>query len=165
MEKAAVAVTRFLAILDLPVGLFAIVVGLITAVRLLPRAGTPMPVDFGLVERIAVGLCGGVAFLGFFGLVETIVTRRPDFPPLAVLFAVCIMTLSWPAFAWKSHWRGAAEGVATICVAVAAILSGFTIGFMFVPLVVLMIWVCFLRLFGAFRDARGGATGRVDSPV
>jgi hypothetical protein len=163
VEKAAVAVVRFLAILDLPVSLFAILVGLITAVRSALRSD--VAVDFGLVERIAVGLCGGVAFLGFFGLIETLVTRRPDFPPLAMVFAVCILALSWPAFAWKSRWRGVAEGVATICVAIAAILSGFTIGFMFVPLVLLMIWVCFLRLFAPFRDARGGASARVDSPV
>ncbi len=163
MEKAAVAVVRFLAILDLPVSLFAILVGLITAVRSALRSD--VAVDFGLVERIAVGLCGGVAFLGFFGLIETLVTRRPDFPPLAMVFAVCILALSWPAFAWKSRWRGVAEGVATICVAIAAILSGFTIGFMFVPLVLLMIWVCFLRLFAPFRDPRGGASARVDSPV
>ena len=126
MEKAAVAVVRFLAILDLPVSLFAILVGLITAVRSALRSD--VAVDFGLVERIAVGLCGGVAFLGFFGLIETLVTRRPDFPPLAMVFAVCILALSWPAFAWKSRWRGVAEGVATICVAIAAILlSGLAI--------------------------------------
>ena len=165
MEKAAIGVIRFLVILDLPVSLFAIVVGLVTAVRSALRSDATVPAYLGLVERIAVGLCGGVAFLGFFGLVETVLTRRPDFPPLAIVFAICILALSWPAFAWKSRWRGAAEGVATICVATAAILSGFTIGFMFVPLVLLMIWVCFLRLFAAFREARGGVTARVDSPV
>lgn len=165
MEKAAVGAIKFLVVLDLPVSLFAIVVGSITAVRSALRTPAGVSVDLGLVERIAVGLCGGVAFLGFFGLVETVVTRRPDLPPLAIVFAICVLALSWPAFAWKSRWRGLAEGVATICVAIAAILSGFTIGFMFVPLVLLMIWVCFLRLFAAFREARGGVTARVDSPV
>ena len=163
MEEGAVGVARFLAVLDLPLGLVAIVIGLLTAIRTIPGPGTPPVPDLGLVERIAVGLCAGVAVLGLLGTLETVLLRRPDFPPLAILFALSILACGWPALAWKSRWRGAAEGGATVFIAVAAILSGFTIGFMFVPLVALMIWVCVLRLFGRFRRASDVTSSRVDS--
>ena len=165
MEEGAVGVARFLAILDLPLGLLGIVAGLITAVRLIPHPGVVAAPDLGVVERVAVGLCAGVAILGFIGTVETLLLRRPDFPPLAIAFAAAVILCSLPALFWRSRWRGAAEGAATVFISVAAILSGFSIGFMFVPLVALMIWVCFLRLFRAFRVARGGVASRVDSDI
>jgi len=146
MEEGAIGLARFLAILDLPVGLIGIGLGLFTAVRLVPRAASQALPETGLVERIAVGLCAGVAMLGVLGTIESVFTRRPDFPPLAVLFAVAVILSGLPALAWKSPWRGAAEGVATASIASAAILSGFSIGFFFVPLVILMIWVCIQRL-------------------
>jgi ribose/xylose/arabinose/galactoside ABC-type transport system permease subunit len=146
MEEGAIGPARFLTVLDLPVGLIAIVVGLFTAVRLVPRAATQDLPEIGVVERIAVGLCAGVAMLGVLGTIEGVFTRRPDFPPLAVLFAVAIILCGLPAIAWKSRWRGVAEGVATVSIACAAILAGFSIGFLFVPLVILMICVCVLRL-------------------
>lgn len=163
MEEGAVGVARFLAVLDLPVSLVAIVVGLVTAIRMIPVPGTLPVADLGLVERIAVGLCAGVAVLGLLGLLETVLTKRPDFPPLAMLFAASILGCGWPALAWKSRWRGVAEGAATVFIAVAAILSGFSIGFMFVPLVALMIWVCVLRLFRRFRRLGVATSSRVDS--
>ena len=146
MEESALRLSQFLTVLDLPVGLIGIVIGLFTAVRLVPRVAPPRLADIGLVERIAVGLCAGVAMLGFLGTIETVFTKRPDFPPLAVLFAVAIILCGLPAIAWKSRWRGVAEGVCTVSISCAAILSGFSIGFFFVPLVILMIWVCVLRI-------------------
>lgn len=163
MEEGAVSVVRLLAVLDLPLGLIGIVIGLITSIRMIPTAGTLPLADLGLVERIAVGLCGGVAVLGLLGLLETVLTKRPDFPPLAMLFAASILGCGWPALAWRSRWRGVAEGAATVFIAVAAILSGFSIGFMFVPLVALMIWVCVLRLFRRFRRVTEATSSRVDS--
>jgi hypothetical protein len=163
VEEGAVSLARLLAILDLPVGLLAIVIGFLTAARSIPAARAALVPDLGLVERIAVGLCAGVAVLGVLGTVETLVLRRPDFPPLAMLVAAAIIACGWPALAWKSHWRGVAEGAATVFMAVAAILTGFTIGFMFVPLVALMIWVCVLRLFRLFRRPDGATSARVDS--
>ena len=146
MEEIPLRLSHFLTALDLPVGLIAIVVGLFTAVRLAPRAATQDLPDVGLIKRIAVGLFAGVAMLGILGTIESVFTRRPDFPPLAVLFATTIILCGLPAIAWKSGWRGVAEGVATVSIACAAILAGFSIGFLFVPLVILMIWVCILRL-------------------
>ena len=147
MEEIPLRLSYFLTALDLPVGLIGIAVGLFTAARLAPRRGSVSYVtDAGLVERIAVGLCAGVAMLGFLGTIETVFTKRPDFPPLAVLFSVAVISCVLPALTWRSPWRGFAEGVATISIAFAAILSGFSIGFLFVPLVLLMIWVCVVRL-------------------
>lgn len=153
MEEGALRLTQFLTVLDLPVGLLGIAVGLYTAVRLVPRAASPYLAEVGLVERIAVGLCAGVAMLGFLGTIESVFTRRPDFPPLAVAFAVAVILCALPALAWRSRWRGVAEGVGTVSISIAAILSGFSIGFFFVPLGILMIWVCVLRLRIAARSS------------
>jgi hypothetical protein len=164
MEEGALAVARFLAVLDLPLGLVAIVVGLLTAIVQIPRASLASLPDVGRIERIAVGLGGGVAMLGLIGAVETVLFRgRPDFSLVAMVFVASVALCGLPAVVWRSRWRGAAEGVATVAVALVAILSGFTIGFMFVPLVALMLWVCFLRLFHAFRAMRGIPPTRVDS--
>src|SRR6266487_5341228 len=107
MEEIPLRLSYFLTALDLPVGLIGIAVGLFTSARLAPRRGSvPYVTDAGLVERIAVGLCAGVAMLGFLGTIETVFTKRPDFPPLAMLFAVAILLCSLPAVLWKSRWRG-----------------------------------------------------------
>ncbi|HJQ12656.1 MAG TPA: hypothetical protein VJ840_16605 [Gemmatimonadaceae bacterium] len=137
--------------LDLPVSLIGIAFGLVTAVRFLLR-NPRTHFEGGVVERVAVGLLGGVAALGLLGLVESFRTQRPDFPPLAAAFTVAILFCGLPALLWKSRWRVVAEGIATISVSVAAILSGFSIGFLFVPLVILMIGVCFARLRAAYRS-------------
>ena len=156
MEEGAVRLARFLAVLDLPVGTLGIAVGLFAAVRLAPRVGSPFSQGAGLVERIAVGLCAGVAMLGLLGTIETVFTRSPGFPPLAIMFVVAILLCGLPAVAWKSRWRGVAEGVATVSISTAAILSGFSIGFLFVPVVLLMIWVCVLQLRIASRSSTKG---------
>jgi hypothetical protein len=163
VEEGAVGFAHILAVLDLPLGLLAILVGLSTVVRFIPHQGSAALLDLGLVERIAVGLCAGVAMLGVLGTLETVLVRRPDFPPLAILFAAAVISCGWPAVAWRSRWRAVAEGAATVCLALAAILSGFTIGFMFVPLVALMVWVCVLRFFLTFRRVSGETPRRVDS--
>lgn len=146
-----VYVVRFLQLLDLPVSILAILIGLLTAIRFLLR-NPRTNFDGGLVERLTVGLCGGVAALGLLGLVESFRTVRPDFPPLAAAFTVAILFCGLPAILWKSRWRVVAEGIATVSIATAAILSGFSIGFLLVPLVILMMWVCFARLRAAYRS-------------
>ena len=152
MEEGAIRFTQFLAMLDLPVSLIGMAVGLFAAVRLIPRGVLPDLSGGGLAERIGVGLCAGVSVLGLLGTVETFLTRRPDFPPLAVMFVVVIILSGLPAVIWRSPWRGSAEGVATMAISAAAILSGFSIGFLFVPLVILMICVCVLHLRVSFRS-------------
>ena len=153
MEEGAVGVAQFLSLIGRPVALLGIVVGLVTAVGLVPRVGLPDSWKGSLVEKIAVGLCGGVAVLGLLGTIETLLPKRPDFPPLSVLFAVAIILTGLPAVAWKSRWRGVAEGIATISLATAAILTGLSIGFLFVPLLILMIWVCVARVRTTLRSS------------
>ena len=151
MEEGALGIVRFLQFLILPVGVVGIAVGLFTAVRFLLRNPRTRH-DAGIVEALAVGLCGGVAALGILGLIESFRTVRPDFPPLAAAFTVAVLFCGLPAILWKSRWRVVAEGIATLSIAVAAILAGFSIGFLLVPLVLLMIWVCFARLRAAYRS-------------
>jgi hypothetical protein len=151
MEESALGIARFLQLLLLPVGVVGIAVGLFTAVRFLLRNPRTRH-DAGVVEALAVGLCGGVAALGILGLVESFRSVRPDFPPLAAAFTVAVLFCGLPAILWKSRWRVVAEGIGTLSLSVASILSGFSIGFLLVPLVLLMIWVCFARLRAAYRS-------------
>jgi hypothetical protein len=90
--------------------------------------------------------------LGLLGTIQTFFPRRPDFHPLSILFAVAIILSGAPAVAWKSRWRGVAEGVATMSIATATLLTGLSIGFLFVPFVILMIWVCVLHLRTSLRS-------------
>jgi hypothetical protein len=151
MEEGALGVVRFLQLLIVPVGVVGIAVGLFTAIRFLLR-NPRTKYESGWVEALAIGLCGGVAALGLLGLVESFRTARPDFPPLAAAFTVAILFCGLPAVLWKSRWRAVAEGLATLAVAVAAILAAFSIGFLLVPLTVLMIWVCYTRLRAAYKS-------------
>lgn len=151
MEEGALGVARFLQLLVLPVGVAGIAVGLFTAVRFLLR-NPRVRHNAGVVEALAVGLCGGVAALGILGLVESFRSVRPDFPPLAAAFTVAILFCGLPAILWKSRWRVVAEGIATLSLSVGSILSGFSIGFLMVPLMMLMIWVCYARLRAAYRS-------------
>ena len=152
MEEGAVGLAQLLSFIGRPVALLGIVVGLVAAVGLVPRVGLPDSWKGSLVEKIAVGLCGGVAVLGLLGTIETLLPRKPDFPLRSVLFAVAIILTGLPAVAWKSRWRGVAEGIATISLATAAILTGLSIGFLFVPLLILMIWVCVARVRTTLRS-------------
>ena len=151
MEESALGIARLMQLLVLPVGIAGIVVGLFTAVRFLLRNPRTRH-DAGFVEAAAVGLCGGVAALGILGLFESFRSVRPDFPPLAAAFTVAILFCGLPAVLWKSRWRVVAEGIGTVALSVGSILSGFSIGFLLVPLVLLMIWVCYARLRAAYRS-------------
>ena len=102
--------------------------------------------------------------LGLIGTIETFFPKLPDFRWPSVVFAVAIILSGLPAVVWKSRWRGVAEGVGTASIATAAILTGLSIGFLFVPLVILMIWVCVVHLRVAFESRMKRDPHRVDSP-
>lgn len=161
MEEAALEVTGFLVRLIWPTGLIAVCVGLVTlGVAIFPpkKARAGGRIIFGgqvpgnrtpVAERIAVGLCAPIALLGLVVAVQTVRLRTPSEPayrPLSVLFVVATIVMGLPAVLWKTRLRWAAEGLATIALAVASILAGFSIGFIFVPLTVLMIWICVRHL-------------------
>jgi hypothetical protein len=173
MEEAAVGV---LVRLIWPIGLIAVCVGLVTlGVAIFPpkKARTRGSIIFGgnvpgnrspIAERIAVGLCTPISLLGLVVAFQTVRLRTPSEPayrPLSVLFVVATIVMGLPAVLWKTRLRLAAEGLATIALAIASILAGFSIGFAFVPLTVLMIWICVQHLRaidnspGADRAASG----------
>ncbi|HUQ48779.1 MAG TPA: hypothetical protein VM053_11165 [Gemmatimonadaceae bacterium] len=136
---------QLLTMLDLPVSLGGIVIGLITVV-VRPGLHRADLLAATSLERVGVGLCVAVAALGLFGFGEATVRRGAELPPLAVLFTAMIFLLATPGFLWRTRWRGVGEGVATIAVSVAAILAGFSMGFLLVPLVILMITICIQAL-------------------
>ena len=141
MEEGAIGFTQFLAVLDLPVSLGGIAIGLITVVAH-PGFHRSDLLAATTLERLGVGLCVAVAALGLFGFGETTVRRGIGLAPLAALFTAMIFLLAAPGMLWRTRWRGVGEGVATIAISVAAILAGFSIGFLFVPLVILMMCIC-----------------------
>ena len=161
MENAAIEGARFLVRLIFPIGLLAVCVGLVTlGAALFPpkKVRTGGRIFFGgllrgnrssRVERIAVGICAAIALLGLVIAVQTIRLRAPSDPPywsLSVLLVGATIVMGPPAILWKTPLRWAAEGLATVALAVASALTGFSIGFAFVPLTVLMIWVCIQHL-------------------
>jgi hypothetical protein len=139
--EGAIGVAQLLTLLDLPVSLGGILIGLMTVVAR-PGVNRSDLSAASAFERVGVGLCVGVAALGLFGFGETMLRRGPDLSPLAVLFTAAILLLATPGFLWRTRWREVGEGVATIAVSVAAILAGFSMGFLLVPLVVLMMCIC-----------------------
>jgi uncharacterized membrane protein YfcA len=147
MEESALVIARLLTVLDLPVAIAAALIGLITTVRgVVTRVANR---DEGTrAERVAVGLCMALSLLGVIGVALSLLRRTPLPTFLAGVFAAAVIIAGLPALVWRTKWRTSAEGIATIAVGAAAFLSGFTIGFLFVPLVLLMCWVCvdsFLR--------------------
>lgn len=161
MEEAALAVSHFLVRLILPIGVIAACVGIVTigvAVVRARRPGSGGGIIPGhdnrgprssIAERIAVGLCAPVSLLSLIIVFQTLRLRNASdgaFRPLSVLLVVATIAMGLPAVLWKTRLRLAAEGLATIALAVASALTGFSIGFIFAPLTLLMLWVCVQRL-------------------
>ncbi len=167
MEEASLRVIHLLVRAIIPSGLIAAIVGVAmigSALVKPPAASESRRVErrieeneqTDMLEKIAVALCALVALLGVVAVVQTIRYRHgsPAYPPLAILLSGALLTLSLPAFLWRTRLRLLGEGVATIAVAVVAFLSGFTMGFLFVPLVLLMTFVCLRHLFHRFARSQ-----------
>ena len=147
----------------IPGALIAVIVGLAMIANALlmwrdvgGASGLDRDVEEGepahLSEKIAVTLCGGVAVIGLVAVVQIIRYGQGSQPYrlLPILFAGALLILSLPAVLWRTRLRLLGEGVATIALAVASFLTGFSIGLLFVPLVLLMTWVCLRHLFHRF---------------
>ena len=159
MEERTVAVTVFLTGLIIPISLGAAVLGTLTIVRGLSGFGNPRypdlaakgePAAFGraansLLEPVAAGLCATAAVVLILVLGVN-VGRSGRASPWTAFLLLMILLLPAPAILWKTRYRVASEGIATIAIAVIAILTGFSIGFLFVPVVVLMILLCISQL-------------------
>jgi hypothetical protein len=159
MEEAALGISHFLVRLIIPIGVLAVCVGLVTLVVMTfpPKNmrvggsvffGGPLRTPAPIVERIAVGLSTPIPILGLIAIVQSVRLRNPGEPvlwlPLALAVAAILVGL--PAVLWKTRLRFAAEGLATIGLAAASVLTGFSIGFLFVPLTLLMMWTCLQNL-------------------
>jgi hypothetical protein len=163
MEEAALAgVVWLLFRLLFPVSGIAVCVGIVTlAVAIFPPKkvrvrgrifldGPPPRNPAPIVERIAVGLCAPLPILGLIVIVHSIGWRTPGSPfflrwPEKVA-VVATLVLGLPAILWTTRLRIAAEGLATIALGVVSVLTGMSIGILFVPLTVLMIWTCVRHL-------------------
>ena len=173
MEDAAIGVTQFLVRLIFPLailgalfGLGLMASGIVTVARYSEARsssamGLERPKTFAS-EKISVGIC---ASLGILGLIALIVNFRRNLPPngWSALLVAFLTLLGTPALLWKSRWRVFAEGIATAALAGVSVLTGFSIGFAFVPLLVVMIWVSLRHLLLASRRSLPGAASRVDS--
>jgi hypothetical protein len=163
MEEAAVTIMGSLARAIIPSAVLGAIVGLAAIVIALPslcdaeerrqfnrgsREVEPKPMS----EKVAVSSCAVVAALGLVA-VARIIRYSPDnrgYLSVSVAFAVALLSLALPAFLWRTRLLLLGEGVATIALALAAFLTGFSIGLLFVPLVLLMTWVCLRHLFHHF---------------
>lgn len=159
MEEGALSVTVFLTGLIIPISLGAVILGILTVVKGLGgfgglryrEAGPEREAASGragnsILERAAAGSCGAVALILILVLGVNIGWSGRSASPLTVVLVVFILLLAAPAILWSTRYRTVAEGIATIAIAGIAILTGFSIGFLFVPVVVLMIWLCISQL-------------------
>jgi hypothetical protein len=147
---------QFLVRLVFPIGLIAIGLGVLTvgvtgvAAAREKRGNAEIRVQSSsMIERVVVGICAAVSSLGLVAAVQIIrLSRisRPAFPPLGVLFAATLLVLALPAILWDTQFRKVTEGLALIALGAAAILGMWSIGFLFLPLVVAMAWVCVRHL-------------------
>jgi len=159
MEERTVALTVFLTGLIIPIGLGAAVLGILTMVRGLGGFGDTRHPDIvakrepaasrhagnSLLERVAAGLCATAAVV-LIVVLGVNLGRSGRASPWTAVLLLMILLLPAPIVLWNTRYRVASEGIATIAIAVIAILTGFSIGFLFVPVVMLMIWLCISQL-------------------
>lgn len=157
MEQLWMTVARTLNVVRVPLCLAAALLGLILLGMSLARrrresrphdsspSEGPEPQRLGssLVERLAVGICAAIALAGITAIVVQAI-RRPSLwhPVLLVLYVF----LGAPALLWRTTWRLSAEASATVMLAALTFITGFSIGFLIVPPLALMMWVCFRHL-------------------
>ena len=152
MEEASVDAIQFLVLSVWPIGLIAIGLGVLTvgftgfaAGRAKSANGETGLPSSSTVERIVVGLCAAASSLGLVVAVQIIRLSRvslPRFPLTGVLLAASLLLLALPALLWETRFRWVAEGFALMALGTTAILGMWSIGFLFLPLLVPMVWVC-----------------------
>lgn len=174
MEDAVIGVTQFLVRLIFPLAILGALFGLglmgseiVTFARYSGgRSGSATRSERAkpfASEKISVGICATLGFLGLIALIMN--SARRNLPPSrwsALLFGLLIL-LATPAMLWKSHWRVFMEGIATVTLAGVSVLTGFSIGFVFVPLLAVMIWVSLRHLLLASWRSLPRTARRVDS--
>jgi hypothetical protein len=161
MEEGTLAASTFLTWLILPISAVAWLVGFFTTVkglrsRLGPDIGEVIIVGRdadgserrgSVPERVAAGLCVTLSVTLPLLLAVAAVragARAGDWVGILLLIAI-FFVLAAPAALWNTRYRMAGEGIATMALATIAPVAGF-IGLLFLPVVVLMIWVCIGKL-------------------
>ncbi len=176
MNAIVPTVVRFLAALVIPIAVVTTVFGLLLIGKStrgltrrrsvqnapFPSPGLSPPTESGStdMERVAVGLCALLALAGVAGLVTSQVRRNPGFHPWILVWIGLIIIVVAPALLWHSRWRVFAEGLAAVALSVAAVITGFSIGFAFVPLLAAMSWVCYQHLRADTRNPPEASTVR-----
>jgi uncharacterized membrane protein len=175
VEDAAIGVTQFLVRLIFPFAILGTLLGLglmaheiVTFARYSgDRSGSAARSERAKVvasEKISVGICATLGILGLIALIINSTRRNLPLSWWSALLVVLLILLGTPAMLWKSRWRVFMEGVATVTLAGVSVLTGFSIGFVFVPLLAVMIWVSLRHVLLASGLSLPGAARRVDSP-
>jgi uncharacterized membrane protein len=108
------------------------------------------------LQRIPVFICGAIAVVALIGLITNEIRRAPKFHPGLLVALALLILLGSPVLFWRSRWQRTTVGAATVAIAVLAFITGFSIGVLFVPLVIAMVLVCISYL---------RRPTQVDSPV
>jgi hypothetical protein len=124
-----------------------------------------------ILERVAAALCGTLGVVLVIGLAVGMGRTRQQpgvWIGFVLMMAICLLLVA-PLVLWNTRYRAAGEGIATMAIAMIssfALLSAESIlilGYLLVPLVALMIWLCVAQLRRANHPWE--TTGsRVDSP-
>ncbi len=157
MKETSLNAIQFLVLSVWPIGLGAIGLGALTvgftgfALRREKSANakTALP-SASTVERFAIGLCAAVSCLGLVAAFQLVRLSRmsvPRFPVIGVLLAVSLLLLAVPALFWRTRFRWIAEGFALVALGTTAILGVWSLGFLFLPLLVVMAGLCVEHLF------------------
>jgi len=162
-ESASLAATRFLDWLIIAISPIAFFTGFFTVyhgvrgfrrpdVRIFVPGYDPREHerwDHSLLERVAVGLCAVLGVVLVLGVAVAIGQHSP--PPLAWIsilpMAVVSLLLTAPVLLWKTRYRVAGEGIATIALSVISMLAAISGGNPFflgllVIVVGLITWLC-----------------------
>jgi hypothetical protein len=162
MESSALAISEFVTRLIIPIGVVAAVLGLLVTVQGLRNlwnserresagAGSEPVVSWrdgsSLLERVAASLCGTLAVVLVLLIGVNMGWTGVSLNRWTATLLGMIALLTAPALLWRTRYRKVGEGIGTVAIAGIAVLTGFSIGFVFVPLVGLMIWLCVRQLW------------------
>ena len=98
------------------------------------------------LQRIPVLVCAAIAVIALAALLVNETRRSPDFHPGVVAVIALLLLMGAPVVFWRSRWHRIAVGASTVAVSVLAFITGFSIGVLFLPLVIAMAVVCFSYL-------------------
>ena len=108
------------------------------------------------LQRVPVFLSAAVAVIALSAFVTTAIRQAPNFNPWGLVVFSLLLLMGAPVVFWRSRWQRTTVGAATVAIALMAFITGFSIGVLFVPLVIAMVLVCFSHL---------RRPTQVDSPV